>query len=255
MDGRNAVSLFCPLDMRSRMLTCALADLYEAYNWNYVAACDPEYPDGSIPEINMWPSSLPGFKDTLVTYQSTMISLARKLTRMFALALHVPEDTFDSAIRRPEAGARIVHYPQQTASRDEQNGIGAHTDVEYFTIITADSEGLEVLCKSGKWIQVNPTPGAFIVNIADCFMRQTNDFFVSTVHRVINKSGRERYSVPFFWGFDRQSVITPVPTCIDENNPSKYPVTTTGEYHLWRTIRQKTASSFNKPQEAEVVSA
>jgi len=95
-------------------------DLYEAYNWNYVAANDPEYPDASIPEINMWPKDVPGFKDTLCTYQSTMISLARKLTRMFALALHVPEDSFDGAIRRPEAGARIVHYPQQTASRDEQ---------------------------------------------------------------------------------------------------------------------------------------
>jgi len=229
-------------------LKLTVVDLCEAYNWNYNAANDPEFPDASIPEINMWPSGMPDFKETLCIYQSTMIGLARKLTRLVALALHIPEHSFDDAIRRPEAGARIVHYPQPEASRDEQNGIGAHTDVEYFTIITADSEGLEILSKSGSWIQVNPIPGAFIVNIADCFMRQTNDFFVSTVHRVINKSGRERYSVPFFWGFDRKSTITPVPTCVGEGNSSKYPVTTAGEYYLWRTTKQKSAWKVGEVQ-------
>jgi len=214
-------------------------DLYEAFNWNYNAANDPEWPDPSSPEINLWPADVPGFKDHLCAYQTEMIRFARRLTRVFALALHLPEGSFDDAVKRPEAGARILHYPRQEASRDEQNGIGAHTDVEYFTIITADTEGLEVLSKSGQWIKVTPVPGSFIVNIADCFMRQTNDFFVSTVHRVINESGRERYSVPFFWGFDRNSVINPVPTCVSEANPNKYPVMTAGEYYLWRTRRQK----------------
>ncbi|KAI1617867.1 putative gibberellin 3-beta hydroxylase [Exophiala viscosa] len=215
-------------------------DLYEAYNWNYNAANDPDYPDDSIPEINIWPDDRPEFRKTLCAYQSEMIRFARRLTRMFALALHLPEDSFDIAVQRPEAGARILHYPQQEASRDDQNGIGAHTDVEYFTIITADTEGLEVLSKSGQWIKVKPIAGSFIVNIADCFMRQTNDFFVSTVHRVINESGRERYSVPFFWGFNRQTVIDPIPTCVSKENPNKYPVMTAGEYYLWRTRRQKT---------------
>ena len=67
-----------------------------------------------------------------------------------------------------------------------------------------DSGGLEVLGKNGSWIKADPVPNSFMVNIADCFMCQTNDFFVSTVHRVINKSGKERYSAPFFFGFDRQ---------------------------------------------------
>ncbi|KIV92352.1 hypothetical protein PV10_06799 [Exophiala mesophila] len=216
-------------------------DLYEAYNWNYNAANDPDEPDSSIAEINLWPENLPQFKETLCAYQSEMISFARKLTRMFALALRLPEKSFDDMVKRPEAGVRIVHYPRQEASRDDQNGIGAHTDVEYFTIITADTEGLEVLSKSGRWIKVKPIPGSFVVNIADCFMRQTNDFFVSTVHRVINESGRERYSVPFFWGLNRQTVLDPIPTCVSEECPNKYPVMTAGEYYLWRTRRQRTS--------------
>ncbi|KAF2122697.1 putative gibberellin 3-beta hydroxylase [Lophiotrema nucula] len=214
-------------------------DLHEAFNWNYNAARDPDLPDTSIPEINLWPKGAIDFQEKLCTYQSALISLARKLTRIFALALHLPEDAFDDFVRQPEAGMRILRYPEQTASRDDQTGIGSHTDVECFTIVTQDSPGLEVLSKSGGWIKVQPVKDAFVVNIADCFMRQTNDFFVSTIHRVINENGKERYSVPFFWGFNRGTVLNPVVTCVSEENPNKYPVMTAGEYYAWRTKRQK----------------
>ncbi|PSK45140.1 UPF0676 protein [Elsinoe australis] len=217
----------------------ARRDLHEAFNWNYAASKDPDFPDDSIPEINLWPSGMLAFQQTLCAYQSHMIQLARRMTRLFALALHMPEDYFDDHTIRPEAGLRVLHYPEQTASRDDQNGIGAHTDVECFTIIACETEGLEVLSKSGDWIRAEPVPGAFVVNIADCFMRQTNDFFVSTVHRVINKTGKERYSVPFFWGLDRRMLMKAIPTCVGEGNPQKYPEMTAGEYYTWRTMRQK----------------
>ncbi|KAJ4363882.1 hypothetical protein N0V83_009334 [Neocucurbitaria cava] len=214
-------------------------DLHEAFNWNYDASQDPDFPDSSIPPTDMWPKDSPQFKAALCAYQTALISLARKLTRIFALALHLPENAFDDFVQRPEAGMRIIRYPEQVASRDDQTGIGSHTDVECFTIVTADSAGLEVLSKAGQWIQVAPVKGAFVVNIADCFMRQTNDFFVSTIHRVINENGKERYSAPFFWGFNRDTVLQPVPTCVSDQNPNKYPVMTAGEYYTWRTRAQK----------------
>lgn len=162
------------------------------------------------------------------------------------MALHLPEEYFDEYVKRPEAGMRILHYPEQTHTVEEQNGIGAHTDVECFTIVTQDSAGgLEVLGKNRSWVKAEPIPGSFVVNIADCFMRQTNDFFVSTVHRVINKSGRERYSAPFFFGFDRNKLLKAVPTCVSEENPMKYPVMTGGEYYAWRTNRQKRTNTYN----------
>ncbi|KAF2137348.1 uncharacterized protein K452DRAFT_341350 [Aplosporella prunicola CBS 121167] len=61
-------------------------------------------------------------------------------------------------------------------------------------------------------------------------MRQTNDFFISTVHKV-QKSDTERYSAPLFWGFDRGKLLGPVATCVSEDNPMKYPVVTGGEYY------------------------
>lgn len=217
----------------------------EAFNWAYDAQTDPEAVDKTENSVSIWPIDLPGFRDNLYAYHTELLRLSRRLTRIFALALHLPEDYFDEYVKRPEAGMRILHYPEQKHSVDEQNGIGAHTDVECFTIVTQDSSGgLEVLSKSGNWVKADPIPGAFVVNISDCFMRQTNDFFVSTIHRVINKSGNERYSAPFFFGFDRAKVLEPVPTCVSESNPMKYPVMTGGEYYAWRTNRQKSSSAL-----------
>ncbi|KAL5342486.1 hypothetical protein BJX70DRAFT_292329 [Aspergillus crustosus] len=225
-------------------------DLSEAFNWSYDPREDPEAAEGVEPTVSLWPSDLPGFRESLYAYHGQLLRLARRLTRIFALALHLPEDAFDDYTKRPEAGMRILHYPEQTHSVDEQNGIGAHTDVECFTIVTQDtSGGLEVLGKNGNWIKAEPIPGSFVVNIADCFMRQTNDFFVSTVHRVINKSGKERYSAPFFFGFDRTKLLEPIPTCVGEVNPMKYPIMTGGEYYAWRTNRQKKTNVYNSKSE------
>lgn len=196
--------------------------------------------------MSIWPSDLPGFREGLYKYHRQLLRLSRRLIRIFALALHLPEDYFDEYVRRPEAGMRILHYPEQKHTVDEQNGIGAHTDVECFTIVTQDAtSGLEVLSKTGTWVKAEPIPGSFVVNIADCFMRQTNDFFVSTVHRVINKSGRERYSAPFFFGFDREKPLEAVPTCVSEENPMKYPIMTGGEYYAWRSNIQKRSNPCN----------
>lgn len=168
---------------------------------------------------------------------------------------------------------RILRYPPQARPAGEQNGIGAHTDVECFTIVTQQEEedddivggagaeeaggggGLEVLLPpprrgdseegppaGSRWVHADPVPGALVVNIADCFMRQTNDFFVSTVHRVINnRSGHERYSAPFFFGFDRDMPLEPVPTCVSEQDPMRYPVMTGGEYYAFRANKVKGA--------------
>ena len=81
-----------------------------------------------------------------------------------------------------------------------------------------DCWGLEMLSNSRGWINANPITRAFVINIADCFMRQTNGFFVSTVHCVINKSGRERYCSPLVFGFDRLKALEAVLTCVSESN-------------------------------------
>jgi len=58
--------------------------------------------------------------------------------------------------------------------------------------------GLEIQSKSGEWVLAPPIPETFVINIGNTMQIWTNGEFSSTPHRVINRSGIDRYSIPFF---------------------------------------------------------
>ena len=81
-----------------------------------------------------------------------------------------------------------------------------------------------------------PVEDTFIVNIGDLVQTFTNDRYTSTMHRVINTSGVERYSIPFFIDLDFDAVVAPVPTCVSSENPAKYAPYTCGQYKYKRFV-------------------
>lgn len=60
-------------------------------------------------------------------------------------------------------------------------------------------------------------------------MRLSNEEFVSTVHRVNNTSGKERYAIPFFWTMNLDAAVEPLKSCTSEDNPPKFQPLTVGE--------------------------
>jgi isopenicillin N synthase-like dioxygenase len=68
--------------------------------------------------------------------------------------------------------------------------------------------------KSNTWINADPIPGAFVVNIGDMMERWTNGEWKSTLHRVIHKSESYRVSVPFFFEPDFATEVAPLKSCI-----------------------------------------
>ncbi|CAN0506274.1 unnamed protein product [Ectocarpus sp. 8 AP-2014] len=86
-------------------------------------------------------------------------------------------------------------------------GAGAHTDWGLMTLLATDEvPGLQVRL-DGEWLDVPPRKGAFICNLGDMLQRWTNDDLRSTVHRVVNKLGLERYSIPFFFEPNFDTVV------------------------------------------------
>lgn len=216
----------------------ARGDLHEAFDLALdIPADDPDVLAGkTLYGPNLWPEGMPGFREDLMRYHGAIIAFGRHLFRAFAMALDLPEDFFDDKIARPLATMRILHYPPQFGTIDEkQIGIGAHSDYECFTILAQDEVGaLQVLNARGEWIAAPPMPGAFVVNIGDMMARWTNDYFASTIHRAINRSGRRRYSIPFFYGPDWDTIVECLPSCTGPDRPARYAPVKAGDYVVGR---------------------
>lgn len=155
----------------------------------------------------LWPE-MEGFKDDISAYYQAALNLGRLLFRGFALALGLPENTFDDKIKNPPDQLRLVHYPFDPELQDRE-GIGAHTDYECFTLLLPTADGLEVLNGNGEWIDAPVIPGCFVVNIGDMMEILSNGRFVATSHRV-RKVKEERYSFPLFCTCDYDTVIEPL---------------------------------------------
>lgn len=197
-------------------------------------ADDPDFLNGIIMYgPNTWPRDLPGFRDAVYAYYQDMFGLSRELFRLFALAIGIDEHFFDDKIDKPMAQLNLIRYPAHEG--EPHVGIGAHSDYECLTLLAQDdSGGLEARNAAGEWIAVPPIDGTFVVNIGDMMARWTNDRFASTVHRVYNRSGRERYSMPFFCGCNYHTVVSCLPNCSNDRDPPHYPDTIAGEHLVGR---------------------
>ena len=78
-------------------------------------------------------------------------------------------------------------------------GARAHTDTNAFTILAQDNNGgLEIRNRDNEWVAVPPIEGTLVVNVGEVLKVWSDGIFSLTLHRVINRSGRRRYSIPFF---------------------------------------------------------
>jgi isopenicillin N synthase-like dioxygenase len=181
---------------------------------------------------NQWPQQLPGWREALLSYQQRMQQVSAALLRGIALSLRLEEDALDGFCEDASAMLRLLHYPPQPANPlPDEKGCGAHTDWGAFTILLQDDAGgLQVRDRSGSWINAVPIPGTFVVNIGDLLARWTNDCYHSTSHRVVNVSGRDRISVPFFFMGKLDYVVTCVPTCLGAGETPKYEPTTSAQH-------------------------
>ncbi len=220
-------------------------DYREAFSWRYRPEYDPDQKDpATVPEEvkpyirgeeYVWDGTthLPGFKDGCITYWQSCLTLSRRLVKIFALCLDLPEDYFDALTTYPGSDGVFNFYPAMTeeeAAMSQDVGLGSHTDLQCFTLLWQDMiGGLQVLNKDGQWIKASPIKDTIVVNIGDYLMRLSNDRFKSTVHRVYNRSTVDRYSMPFFFGFNFNEKCGVLPSCTDENNPPKYEAISCGD--------------------------
>jgi isopenicillin N synthase-like dioxygenase len=199
--------------------------------------------DRRFRSANRWPAGLPGFREPIVAYCETMEQLVRKLVRLYACALPLPLESFDQPFEEPQYKLRMTHYPYRTDLADDEFGIAPHTDTSFLTLLAPnDVPGLSIRTQSGKWIDAPAIPGAFVVNGGQLLQRWTNDYFLATAHRAVNRSGGERYALAFFCDSNIDWPVATVPTCVGPAQPPKYPTTYYTEYMI--RYQQRTYNVF-----------
>ncbi len=182
---------------------------------------------------NLWPKGLPGWQGSMQSYFDALVCLGKQIMHAFALSLDLDECYFDRLLTDPMATLGPLHYPPQQGSiTEKQIGAGAHTDFGCLTILAQDMNGGLQVKTPGGWIAAPPLPGTLVCNIGDMMARWTNNLFASTLHRVINTSGAERYSIPFFFDPNFSASVAALPTCTGPDNPPRFPPTTGGQHLL-----------------------
>jgi isopenicillin N synthase-like dioxygenase len=189
--------------------------------------------DRRFRSANRWPSGLPRFREAVVAYCDTVEQLVQKLVRLYARALGLPAEYFNEPFREPQYKLRMTHYPHLAGPPDDEFGIAPHTDTSFLTLLAPnDVPGLSIRTRSGEWIDAPAIPDAFVVNGGQLLRRWTNDYFLATPHRAVNRSGGERYALAFFCDANIDWPVAAVPTCVGPKNPPKYPTTYYTDYMI-----------------------
>jgi isopenicillin N synthase-like dioxygenase len=161
---------------------------------------------------NQWPANPPDFRHSMQAYYDAVDGLSRTLSYGFAKALGLAGDAFEPMFRHSMTQLKLNFYPaQESPEKEDEIGLVAHTDSGAFTILWQDDVGgLETVNREGEWVVVPPIPDTFVINIGDILQAWSNGQFSSTPHRVINRYGAERISIPLFINPNFNTVVNPL---------------------------------------------
>ena len=198
--------------------------------------------EGPARLANVWPAEIAGFRPAVAALYAAFDDLGAALLAGVAHHLGLPRDHFREAVADGESILRLLHYPP-TDGAGPAIRAGAHEDINAITLLLgAEEAGLELLDRDGRWLAVNPEPGAVVVNIGDMLQRLTNHRLPSTTHRVVNpapaRRGVARYSMPFFLHFRSDYLIETLPGCVGVDAPDRYPAPITARAYLDERLRE-----------------
>ena len=196
-----------------------------------------------------WSPKPDGLEQAFHGYFGEMETLARHLRRIFCRAIGLDADYFEPSFVDHLSALRVINYPEQMVDPlPGQLRAGVHTDYGFMTILRSEAStgGLQVRNRDGVWLDAPSIEGAYVINIADAFMRWTNDEWLSTPHRVANPprsagGGSRRQSIPFFVNPSKDTLIKCLEPFSSGGKAAKYEPISYGDY-----IDLKTRQAFGR---------
>ena len=140
---------------------------------------------------------------------------------------------------------KMISYPPSPQYDEDHQGVGAHTDTNFLTLVLQDDIGGLQAFSQGRWIDVPANYGSSVLvcNLGEQAEIWSGGYFLATPHRVLpNSNRRNRISVPLFYNPILSATIEPLEeeTILDNviwDRP-KITTTTTNNNH-WRRENNK----------------
>jgi isopenicillin N synthase-like dioxygenase len=149
---------------------------------------------------NLFPDQPAQLKSDVLSWLKEMDRLGGILIQAIAESLNLPRLEFSNTTCKEHLGLlRIFHYPIDNNDKPELWAVGEHTDYGLLTLLMISDKGLQVKNRDNEWVNVDPIPNTFVINIGDILERMTRGLYKSTPHRAKNVQGKSRYSVPYFY--------------------------------------------------------
>jgi isopenicillin N synthase-like dioxygenase len=203
--------------------------------------------DGTDPiygAVNRWPETDPGFCDTMRTYLDACTRLSLTLLEAFCVGLDLPADFIQQDFAGKHTGfVRLNYYPVADPLAAEKSGqlpeakmgVHHHTDAGALTVLLQDDVGGLQVYRDGYWHDIPSVPGAFVINTGDMMQVWSNDIYQAAIHRVVAMVDRDRYSIPFFFNPAAATEVSPLPSVVNEQRPSRYRSINWSEFRGKRT--------------------
>lgn len=191
---------YIPLGFFSANSNGGSADHYEGYKLHQeISAADAICGACALYGPNRWPRQPDQFRRTVLDYWSACDGVSQRLLTLVARMMAIDSAWFLSLFDYPLTNMTLLHYPPLATGQDGY-GIHPHKDTDALTLLFPDPVGGLWLRPrdSEDWLEVEAPADTLVVNIGDLLELWSGGYFVSTPHKVVNRSGAERYSFPFF---------------------------------------------------------
>ena len=191
----------------------------------------PDPLEAGVDGTNRWPA-LPGFRQAMEAWYAACEPVGQRLLEALCVGLSLPPDRLAPHFAgRHSSFLRLNHYPpcddpasshRELAPSRGRLGVGHHTDAGALTLLHQDTQGGLQVWNGGRWHDVEPVPGALVVNIGDMVQVWSNDEYGAALHRVVAHAAHERFSAPFFYNPAYETDCVPLESVVGPERPAHY---------------------------------